>query len=264
MALFQHLRDQYRPFALVGLGLGLTLTACGGSSAAPAEVASLGTTPTGATTETTTPQSTQEAFLAFAQCMRDNGVDMQDPTFDAAGNLDGGFGPGSGMDPGDPATRTALEACGELIQAIGPGGGNGGPQFDRTALSDAFNAFTGCLRDEGLDVDDIDLSIGPGGGRPVGDVIAFGSVPLDENGNPVPPPGGTIVDGGFQVAVPIGGPPGGPGSEGFDPTTRIIEQLGLDDTDPAVTAALDVCRPLLDDAMAPRTDVVTATTVAGS
>ena len=67
-------------------------------------------------------------------------------------------------------------------------------------------------------------------------------------------------DGGFQ-----GGPPpdqAGDG-EGFDPTTRIIEQLGLDTTDPAVTAAVDVCSSTLDGAFGGPNASTSATTEPG-
>ena len=51
----------------------------------------------------------QEQFRQFAQCMRDNGVDMPDP--DPNG---GGFGMGDGggsFDQDDPAFKKAMEAC---------------------------------------------------------------------------------------------------------------------------------------------------------
>ena len=237
-----------------GLALGCALitfaTACG-SDASGSQVASLDVDSTNdaATTETSTPADTQEASLAFAQCMRDNGVDMEDPTFDADGNAQqgGGFGPDSGIDFGDEATQAAMEACSDLLQNIGPGGGGpGGGNFDATAIQDTFNAFTECLRDEGLEVDDIEFGVGPGGG-------AIGNRPDGATGTP--PGGGSVPDGGFQ-----GGPPGGsipdvgPGGEGFDPTDRMIQQLELDEDDPAVTAAVEVCQPALENAFTAPTD----------
>jgi hypothetical protein len=237
-----------------GLALGCALigfaTACGGE-ASGSQVASLDvdSTSEAATTETSTPADSQEARIAFAQCMRDNGVDMEDPTFDADGNVQGGgFGPDSGIDFGDEATRTALEACGDLIEAIGPGGGGPrGGNFDATAIQDAFNAFTECLRDEGLEVDDIEFGVGPGGG-------AIGDGPGGATGTP--PGGGSVPDGGFQGGPPAGGsiPDGGPGGEGFDPTDRLIEQLELDEDDPAVTAAVEVCQAVLETAFTAPTD----------
>jgi hypothetical protein len=237
-----------------GLALGCALitfaTACG-SEASGSQVASLDvdSTSEAATTETSTPADTQEARLAFAQCMRDNGVDMEDPTFDADGNVQGGgFGPDSGIDFGDEATQAALEACGDLIEDIGPGGGGPrGGNFDATAIQDAFNAFTECLRDEGLEVDDIEFGVGPGGG-------AIGDRPDGATGTP--PGGGSVPDGGFQGGPPAGGsiPDGGPGGEGFDPTDRLIQQLELDEDDPAVTAAVEVCQPALESAFTAPTD----------
>ena len=61
---------------------------------------------------------------------------------------------------------------------------------------------------------------------------------------PAHPRGGSVPDGGFQGGPPAGGsiPDGGPGGEGFDPTDRLIQQLELDEDDPAVTAAVEVCQ----------------------
>jgi hypothetical protein len=227
----------------LGCALIILAGACGGD-ASGSQVASLDDDTTGSesTTETSTPADSQEASLAFAQCMRDNGVDMEDPTFDADGNTQGGgFGPDSGIDFSDEATQTALEACGDLIQGIGPGGGGrGGGNFDASGIQDAFNAFTECLRDEGLEVDDIEFGVGPGGG-------AIGDRPDGATGTP---PDGSVPDGGFQGGPPAGGsiPEGGPGGEGFNPTDRLIEQLELDEDDPAVTAAIEVCQPALEAA----------------
>jgi hypothetical protein len=51
----------------------------------------------------------QEQLRQFAQCMRDNGVDMQDPDPNS-----GGFGMGDGgaqFDQNDPTFKKAMEAC---------------------------------------------------------------------------------------------------------------------------------------------------------
>jgi hypothetical protein len=221
---------------LASLSVGLLfVAACGGDSGSSSKVASLGTdNATGGTTAVTAAANTQEQWLAFAQCMRDNGVDMKDPTFDANGNLQGGFGPGSGVDFRSAEARTAITACRDKLPAGGPGGA-GGPQFDRTAIQAALNNFTSCLRDQGLEVDDVSFGAGPGGGQggtpPTGDVA----------------PPGTGDGGGFQGGPPPGGA-GGAGGAGFDPTARIIDRLGLDTTDPAVTAAVAACKSNLDGA----------------
>lgn len=231
-----------------GLVALLALAACGGDSASGSKVASLGTTPSnGSTADTVAPADTQEALLAFAACMRENGVDMDDPTFDADGNVtSGGIGPDSGIDMRSDAARTAMDACGSLVQDVQFGGGPGGG-LDRDAIQTAMNDFTACLRDEGLDVDDVTMG-GPGDGG--GGQAPDGSIPTPGDGSL--PPGG--FDGG-----PTGTPPDGqgfPGGEGFDPTSRLIEQLGLDESDPAVAAALEACQSIMDDAF-------TTTTTAG-
>lgn len=253
-------RSSRLPVAGGLLSLVLIASACGSGGSDSSQVASLSTDgATGATTATTAPVDTQEAWLAFAQCMRDNGVDMQDPTFDADGNLaSGGIGPDSDLDLRDDAVQTAMTECGDLIGDIGPGGGNGGPQFDRTGIQDALNAFTECLRDNGVQVDDVDFGVGPGGGAGgPGGTPPDGAQPLTSDDVPAggfgPPPDGSAPAGGA----------GGPGGDGFDPTARIIEQLGLDDTDPTVSAALSACQAELDAAFTPAdgsTDATDTTT----
>ena len=70
---------------------------------------------------------------------------------------------------------------------------------------------------------------------------------------PTPSPGASPAGGGG-----FGGPPGtgtgqGNGGAGFDPTARIIERLGLDDTDPAVATAVTACQSILESAFQPTT-----------
>jgi hypothetical protein len=237
--------------ALLGIALALLATSCGAKTNASAQVASLGSTSGTAPTATTTPANTQDALLKYAACMRTNGVDMADPTFDADGNpTGGGFGRNSGVDRSSPEFQTAQKACGDLLQGVRLGGGRGG-NFNPQAIQDGLNDFTACLRDEGLAVDDI--SFGPRAGAAGGNGGApGGSVPPGGGGFGGPPPGGS--------APANGGANGGPGGAGFDPTARLIERLGLDNTDPKVVAALAKCQPLITAAFQPSTSTTTATT----
>lgn len=248
------MRNNHRVIAAVA-ALTVVLSSCGDDSTeATGQVASLGSTTESAsgdgTTDTVAPADTQEALLAFAACMRDNGVDMADPTFDAEGNPAGGlFGPDSGIEPGSEDFRVAQEACGELLEGVTFGGGPGGQgALDVDAVQQSMNEFTSCLRDEGLEVDDINFANGApgGGGGPGGGGFggpAGGTIPEGAT-----PPDGSLPAGGFA-----GGPPdgGGPGGEGFDPTDRIVAQLDLDEDDPAVTAAIEACESILDGAFQP-------------
>ena len=232
--------------------MALVLAACGGSGDDETQVATLSGDDAAASDDGTgdaegAEVDTSEALLEYAACMRENGVDMEDPTFDADGNLQGGgFGGGAGGDQGfDPRSdefQTAQEACGDLLEGVTFGGPGGGGGFDGSAIQDALTSFTQCLRDEGIQVDDVTLG-GPGGG-------ADGGPPADGEA----PEGGP--GGGFAGTPPGDGeaPEGGPGGGGFDPSDRIIEQLDLDDEDPAVQAALEVCQPELESAFSQQAD----------
>jgi hypothetical protein len=53
----------------------------------------------------------QEAALAHARCMRENGIDMPDPTFGENGRAQIRIRKGSGIDPESPKFEEAQEAC---------------------------------------------------------------------------------------------------------------------------------------------------------
>lgn len=161
-------------FRLLSIGLAalLLVGACGGVAADDGGLATLESGESDETTTTTsaaTEADTEEAALEFSQCMRDNGVpDFPDPSFTEGGGgivAGGPDGEGPGFDPQSEEVQAAFEACGELLEgaAFGPGGGN----FDPTELQDNLLAMAECLRDQGLEVDDPDLSnFGPTAGGP--------------------------------------------------------------------------------------------------
>lgn len=231
--------------SLSGVACGLTaflLTACGSSTAATNDVATLEDNPTGQTetVEQDLAAGTADSALAYASCMRDNGVEMDDPTFDAEGDLDAGslFGRGDAtFDRQSEEFQTAQTACADYLEGITFGGGGQGG-FDRSAIEDGLLSYTACLRDEGLSVNDI--SFGGGGqgadGAGAGGQAAGGQAAEGQDGNGFE--GGTRPDRGE------GG--GGVGGAGFDPTARLIQQLDIDDTDPVASAALETCQTTLD------------------
>ena len=158
------------------------------------EVAALGTdeaTSSGtdvAATTTAEDATFQDALLAFTACIRDHGIDVDDPQFDANGQpiIDGGGGGGGllGVDLDDPEVAAAQEACqGELEGAAG--------RFtaDPEAVADLQQnllAFAECIRGHGVD---------------------FPDPQFDANGRPVAPEGGGGLFGGdrqdpaFQAAA---------------------------------------------------------------
>lgn len=113
-----------------------------GASAAPSA-------PTGASGATTV-DDPQEAMLAFAQCMRDNGIEMDDPQFDEGGRgvIVRIGGPGEpGFDPESEQFQAAQQACGSLLEAARP-------QLDPAAQAEFLDqqlAMAQCLREHGIE-----------------------------------------------------------------------------------------------------------------
>ena len=77
----------------------------------------------------------EDRMLEFAQCMRDNGYDMDDPDFSdfAFPGVDGADDDERGggfidIDPTDPDFEPALEACQDILAGFGPGGFGGGDE----------------------------------------------------------------------------------------------------------------------------------------
>jgi hypothetical protein len=151
--------------------LAVCLAACGGAAADEGdEVASLSDTSTTAPVEEEL--DSEEAAIAFTECMRENDVDMEDPTVDADGNVVPGL-PTNLPDPEDgdevvggglgQEMQGAFEECGDMLE----GTAFGFTQGDVTGLQDELLDLAQCLRDQGLDVADPDLSAGAaGGGEP--------------------------------------------------------------------------------------------------
>ncbi|MFD0412381.1 hypothetical protein [Streptomyces sp. NPDC127108] len=87
------------------------------------------------------PTSPQERGLAYAKCMRENGVaKFPDP--------EGGgirLGPDSGVDMGSPEFKKAQEACKDLSPQ-GDGGPNGGKPLDSAKVA----AWAKCMRENGV------------------------------------------------------------------------------------------------------------------
>jgi hypothetical protein len=153
------------------IALAVMLAACGGNAGSADEgVASLddSTITTLAAEEAADPEA---AAIAFTECMRENGIEMEDPTVDAEGNVlpgrpsdlpEPGEQAGTQVGPGELGDdlRAAFEACGDLIE----GTTFGFTPEDQTELQDQLLALAQCLRDQGLDVADPDLSNPSSGG----------------------------------------------------------------------------------------------------
>jgi hypothetical protein len=176
--------------AITVAALALVMAACGGGDDTQG-VASL-QDPDSTTTTTTggardegdgSAVDSEQALLEFAECMREHGIDMEDPSISGEG---GGFirigpPPGAGGDGSDndfEAMEEAREACSEFLEGVTQQFG----EIDPTEMQDQALEFAQCVRDQGFDVPDPDFSdIGPDvqseeggdgevGGGPFGDI----------------------------------------------------------------------------------------------
>jgi len=108
----------------------------------------------------------EEAILAFTECLRDEGLDVPDPEFDDGGNLRlrSLFEAGEQVDISREEMREGFDACSEYLEGIAQ-------QFDRSdraEMEDRLYVYASCMRDNGYDMADPDFSIermpGVGGG----------------------------------------------------------------------------------------------------
>jgi hypothetical protein len=129
------------------LVLALAVAACGGGGGNSDGVASLGGNdkPT-ATTRPGGSGDVKQRALAYARCMRQQGIDMPDPKFDAQGRMAQQLPPGVG--PDDPKFKAADQAC----KQYAPNGGEPAkldPQQQQQLLAHAR-----CMRRHGINLPD--------------------------------------------------------------------------------------------------------------
>jgi hypothetical protein len=146
------------------LAVAALAAACTGQGAAPSGVATLGS-PSPAPAGSSEPAPSldpEDAILAFAECMRDHGVDMPDPQVGPNGEVSIGIAGGVGG-PDRAEMQAAHEACQGLME-----GALGEPQELTPEQKDAMLAFAQCMRDNGVDMPDPQFQsggavmIGPG------------------------------------------------------------------------------------------------------
>ncbi len=151
--------------------IALLVVAAACSTGAEAEVATLDDQVDGTSEEVSNDQldaDAEEAILAFARCMRDNGVsDFPDPELDANGNLRFfGGGPPDDLGVDEATLEAAFDECSPLIEGII----QNFRDVDVSELEDTFLEFAGCMREQGIEMPDPDFSqgFGPGAGGRAG------------------------------------------------------------------------------------------------
>jgi hypothetical protein len=155
--------------------LALVAGACSNDSKSQ-QVASLETEPAGAEeqneTSTTDPATDVETgMLAFTQCLRDQGIDVEDPKVNPDGSLQFPEIEITGeVDEEDPDAmirdfEDRIAPCEQHLEGVVMNAAPGGT----AAIEDTLLEYAACMRDNGIDMPDPDLD-GNGGVIDLGDV----------------------------------------------------------------------------------------------
>jgi hypothetical protein len=133
-----------------------TVTACGGSGGdddASDDVASLDEASDEATDATTAgtagPEDMADAVVAFAECMREHGIDMPDPQI----NGDGGIAIAIEGTPGNEAEMEAAQEACEPIMENARGDMEVDPEQEAEMQAQLLE-FAECMREHGIDMPD--------------------------------------------------------------------------------------------------------------
>jgi hypothetical protein len=136
--------------AAAGLLLLTALAACSANAGGPSGVATLESAAPGAqaSAEPSASLDPEAARLAFAECMRDEGIDMPDPETASGPGGAGGFA--IGTKDGDKETfDAALDACEHFLEQAA-----GERREIDPETQDRMLEFASCMRDHGIPMPD--------------------------------------------------------------------------------------------------------------
>lgn len=136
----------------IPVALGLTLVMTVGASAQVATLVSPDESPEPETAETVLEfEDINDALLAYAQCLRDHGIEVDDPQAGAVGLrsvLGGGpGGPDGGIDRRSEEFVAANQSCDHILEASRP-------EVDPEAVQEQLEtqlALAQCIRDQGFE-----------------------------------------------------------------------------------------------------------------
>jgi hypothetical protein len=138
----------------------VSLSGCagGGSGSGVASLSAKSAASKGDSKKQPSQQDTEAAFRQFAQCMREHGIDMQDPTVNGRqGNIILGS-------PGAPIDKTkvdaAQQACQHFIDSVVQGRKRDVDPAEEAKMRDRALKFSKCMRDHGIDMPDPEFQSG--------------------------------------------------------------------------------------------------------
>lgn len=110
------------------------------------------------------PEETQDAMIDYAECMRENGIDMPDPQVDGDGRvtmeaLPAEGGGGEGPPDEDSDFEAADEECKHLIEDVVGERQEPSPE-EEAEMQDKFTEMAECMRDRGHDMPDPEVDGG--------------------------------------------------------------------------------------------------------
>ena len=146
------------PLLALILTLALVMAACSNDGES-SRIASSGESGQDTSPSVETDADGAEAAIAkYTQCLRDEGIDIEDPTVDADGNVH--LSPiEPSIEPDGTDLDAIIDTCKTHLEGISTAVVSGDGM---TELEDALVEYAQCMRDHGVDMPDPDLSSGGG------------------------------------------------------------------------------------------------------
>lgn len=153
------------------LALAVLAGCSSGDDKAQPTIASLEDQTTLAASTTRPRPSFEQAAFDVVACMRDEGVDVPDPQFDAAGR----FVVPTNINLADPKLRPALQKCSPLLAVAFPDVSNLDPDY-LARVQDSLQNYADCMRTQGVEDFPNPQFVG---GLPTLDLL--GKIPFDDS-----------------------------------------------------------------------------------
>jgi hypothetical protein len=159
------IRYRFRMIPVVLAAAALALAACGDDEGG-SKIATLDHGTATAAPSAAASGDLEKELTEYVECLRKQGADVPDPTVDANGQITFGR-PANGQSIDREKVAEAQKVCGPLPEGVVAGITN----MDQSELQDIALKFAQCMRGEGVEMADPDVSkMGSGDGGMFGDI----------------------------------------------------------------------------------------------